>query len=112
MEFVKSYHKVNMNLMKNMHFLVFDFYKEIFMEKTDFEKISKVDTVIMNIKKNKLLSFGDDEKFPHFVFENHNIMKNDEFEKKINEKKKEERKKQTINEEKTLEKKNKIFNQH
>ena len=105
MEFVKNYHKVNMNLMKKVHFLVFDFYKEIFVEKKDFERISKVDTVIMNIKKNKLSSFGDDDKYPHFVFENHNIMKNDESEKKINEKKKEERKRQTINEEKTLEKK-------
>ena len=105
MEFVKSYFKVDMNIMKNVHFLVFDFYKEIFVEKKDFQRFSKVDSVIMDIKKNKISSFGDDEKYPHFVFENHNIMKDDEFEKKINEKKKEERKLRTMNEEKTLEKK-------
>ena len=104
-ELVKSYYKVNLNTMKKVHFLIFDFYKEIFVEKKEFEKISKVDNIIMNMKKNKLFSFGDDEKYPNFVFENHNIMKNDEFEKKINEKKKEESKIRIINEEKILEKK-------
>ena len=103
MEFVKSYYKVNMDIMKKVHFLVFDFYKEVFVEKKDFRKLSKVDSVIMDIKKNKISSFGKDEKYPHFVFENHNIMKGDEFDKKKNERK--ETKLRTMNEEKTLEKK-------
>ncbi len=52
------------------------------MEKKYFQKFSKVDNDIMDIKKNKISSIGDDEKYPHFIFENHNIMKDNEFSKK------------------------------
>ena len=104
MEFINSYYKVNIEKEK-YHFLIFDYYKEIFVEKKNFERISKVETILKQIKKNYSSFLDEDEKYPSLLFENENIIKRDEKEKQMEEKKKEEKKMLIINEEKILEKK-------
>ena len=104
-EYINNFYNVNLT-MKNIHFLIFDFYKEIFKEKKDFKKISTVEEILNKIKAGNLNCFGDrDEKYPIILFENKNLVKNDE-EAKISEKKQVEEVNTIIkNEEKILEKK-------
>ena len=104
-EYINNFYNVNLT-MKNIHFLIFDFYKEIFKEKKDFKKISTVEEILNKIKAGNLNCFGDrDEKYPIILFENKNFVKNDE-EAKISEKKHVEEVNTKIkNEEKILEKK-------
>ena len=105
MDYINNYYSVNLKS-DNIHFLVFDFYKEIFVEKKDFERLSKIEIILRNLQKNNNLSyFGDEEKYPVFLFENQNLMKKDENEKKMEEKKKAEKQLKSKKEEKILEKK-------
>ena len=86
-EYINNFYNVNLT-MNNIHFLIFDFYKEIFKEKKDFKKISTVEEILNKIKAGNLNCFGDrDEKYPIILFENKNLVKNDE-EAKISEKNK------------------------
>ena len=103
--YIYNYYQLNMNI-KKIHFLIFDFYKEIFIEKKDVEKISSMEYYIRELKNGNLNCFGDDdEKYHMILFENQNVMKkstkNEEYEEEKNDKKK----LRTKQEEKILEKK-------
>ena len=104
MEFINSYYSVNLSS-KNIHFLIFDFYKEIFVEQKDFQRLSTVELILRDLQKNNINDFADEEKYPMFLFENQNLMKRDEKEKIIEERKREEKKIRSKNEEKILERK-------
>ena len=98
-----NYYTVNM---KHIHFLVFDFYREIFVEKKDIEKAPKIEIILRNLKKDYLSQFCDDDKYPFIVVKNENKKRDGINDNKQNgEKAKEENKKKLINEEKILEKK-------
>jgi hypothetical protein len=49
MEFINNYYSLNLN-MNNIHFLIFDFYKEIFVEKKDIKKVSSMDLILRELK--------------------------------------------------------------
>ena len=104
-EFINDYYNLSLSKDK-IHFLVFDFYKEIFVEKKDLKKISTMEHILNELKNGNLNCFGDDDgKYQMFLFENKNLMKKDEDEKIFEEKKIEEKKIKTKKEEKILEKK-------
>ena len=105
MEFINNYYSLSLN-MNNIHFLIFDFYKEIFVEKKDVKKVSSMDHILRELKKGNLDCFGDnDEKYPMIVFESQNFMKKGDDKKKFEAKKIEEKKIKTKKEEQILEKK-------
>ena len=105
MEFINNYYSLNLN-MNNIHFLIFDFYKEIFVEKKDIKKVSSMELILRELKNGNLNCFGDnDEKYPMIVFESQNIMKKGDDEKKFEAMKIEEKKIKTKKEEQILEKK-------
>ena len=91
-EYINNYYSLNLNMNK-IHFLVFDFYKEIFVEKKDTKKISTMEYILNELKNGNFNCFGDDDgKYQMFLFENQkNLMKKNEDEKKIEEKKIEEK---------------------
>ena len=86
-EYINNYYKLNLN-MNNICFFVFDFYKEIFVEKKGIKKISRMENILNELKKGNFNSFGDDHgNYPIIIFEKKNFVKNGEEVKKIEEKK-------------------------
>ena len=89
-----DYYKIDTSKIK---FLIFDFYKEIFIEGDQNEKISKVEVILSNIKNN--FSSINKEQYPYIILQNNKMKK--KIEKKENKKQKDI----IINEEKLLKKK-------
>ena len=89
-----NFYQVNMT---NIHFLEFDFNKEIFIENKNFKKISQVENVLTNFDK----LYKSDDKYTSILLG----IKKDETDKKLEEMQIEEKKIKILNEEKILEKK-------
>ena len=61
-----AYYKVNLN---KIHYLIYDFNKDMFVEGNKNEISLKVDTIINNIKKqNNIINIEKDEKYPFISF--------------------------------------------
>ena len=102
-EYINSYYHLNTDI-KKIRLLIFDFYKEIFIEKKDGEKISNMDYYLRELRNGNFNCFGDeDEKYHMILFENQNIMKKNT--KNKEEENNEKKKLRTKQEEKILEKK-------
>ena len=63
---LNNYYKVDLN---NIRLLIYDFNKEAIIEE-DYKKISKIENIIINSKKE--ISIGKDEKYPFVSFKHNN----------------------------------------
>ena len=85
--FFKSFHKVNLN---NIYLLIYDFNKEMIIEKNEKEYKTKIEEILNNIKKKKSIDIGRDEDFPFYSYKNIKYsIKDKNKNKKINEKRNE-----------------------
>ena len=93
-----GYYKVNL---EKIHFMIFDFYKEIFIEGNKNEKVSKIEH-LLKIGKNDYNSIiSKDRKYPFVVMPKTKAEKN----KELSEDKIVEKRDKILNEQKLLEKK-------
>ena len=102
-EMISNYYKVNLS---NIHFMIFDFNKDMIVEGDKKEIIFKIDNIINSSKnKNNIINIGKDERYPFISY------KNTKEEKKNNNKVEEQNKllnnniNSIINEEKSFERK-------
>ena len=65
--YINNYYKVNLN---KMHFMIFDFNKEMIIEGNKDEIAIKIDNIINNSKKENEINLGKDENYPYFSFKN------------------------------------------
>ena len=67
-EIISNYYKVNLS---NMHFMIFDFNKDMIVEGDKNEIIYKIDNIINSSKnKNNIINIGKDEGYPFISFKN------------------------------------------
>ena len=67
-EMICNYYKVNLS---NIHFMIFDFNKDMVVEGNKNEIIFKIDNIINSSKsKNNIINIGKDERFPFISFKN------------------------------------------
>ena len=105
-----SYFKVNLS---NIHYMVYDFYKDMVIDGKKTEVVSKIETIMNNSKNQTSLDFGKDERFSFislFHPKNKNKKNNKDNTSKGNDlnnniKNNEDENKKIINEEKLFEKK-------
>ena len=96
-DFSNDYYKIDFSKIK---FLIFDFYKEIFIEGDKNEKMSKVEIVLSKLKKDIYTNNMNKEHYPYITLQNKKQNK-----KKIEKKENNIQKDLLFNEEKLLEKK-------
>ncbi len=65
--YINNYYKVNLS---QMHFMIYDFNKEMIIEGNKNEIASKIDNIINNSKKGNEINSGKDENYPFFSFKN------------------------------------------
>jgi len=97
-----SYYKVNLN---NMHFMIFDFNKDMIVEGNKKEIILKMESIIHSFKnKDNIINIGKDERYPFISFK---TIKEDKKDKKKNEENEllNNGQNSVINEQKSLERK-------
>ena len=95
-----NYYKVNLN---NIHFMIFDFNKDMIVEGNKNEINFKIENIINNAKKKDIIiNVGKDEKYPLISLQNNKIEKKN---KKINNNKIVNEITNKINEEKSFAKK-------
>ena len=98
--YINNYYKVYLN---NIHYMIYDFNKDMFVEGNKNEIISKVEYILNNSKKqNNIVIIGKDEKYPFISFKNNKEMKKSLNEKLENETKIDDNQKNINNEEKIL----------
>ena len=67
-EMVSNYYKVNLS---NIHFMIFDYNKDMIVEGNKDEIIYKIDNIINSSKnKNNIFNIGKDERYPFISFKN------------------------------------------
>ena len=67
-EMASNYYKVNLS---NMHFMIFDFNKDMIVEGDKNEIVFKIDNIINSSKnKNNIINIGKDERYPFISFKN------------------------------------------
>ena len=97
-----NYYKVNLN---NMHFMIFDFNKDMIVEGNKKEIILKMESIIHSFKnKDNIINIGKDERYPFISFK---TIKEDKKDKKKNEENEllNNGQNSVINEQKSLERK-------
>ena len=57
---INSYYKVKLN---NIHYMIYDFYKNMIVEGNKNEIVSKVEAIMTNTKNMELINFEKDERF-------------------------------------------------
>ena len=88
---MSNYYKVNLS---KIHYMIYDFNKDMFIEGKKNEIIAKVDDILNNSKKqNNIINIGKDERYPFILFKNSkegiiNSKKKNETDNIINEKNK------------------------
>ena len=92
-----SYYKVNL---ENIHFMIFDFYKEIFVEGNKNEKVSKIEHLLKTGKNDYNSIISKDIKYPFIMIPKSKAEKN----KDLSEDKIIEKRDKILNEQKILEK--------
>ena len=104
-EMISNYYKVNLS---NIHFMIFDFNKDMIVEGDKNEIVFKIDNIINSSKyKNNIISIGNDERYPFISFKNTKEDKRNKSKNKVEEKNKllNNNTNSIINEEKSFERK-------
>jgi len=104
-EMVNNYYKVNLS---NIHFMIFDFNKDMIVEGDKNEIIFKIDSIINSSKnKNNIINIGKDERYPFISYKNTKEEKKNKNKNKVEEQNKllNNNINSVINEEKSFERK-------
>ena len=104
-EMASNYYKVNLS---NMHFMIFDFNKDMIVDGDKNEIVFKIDNIINSSKnKNNIINIGKDERYPFISFKNTKEDKKNKNKNKVEEKNKilNNNINSIINEEKSFERK-------
>ena len=104
-EMISNYYKVNLS---NIHFMIFDFNKDMIVEGDKNEIIFKIDSIINSSKnKNNIINIGKDERYPFISYKNTKEEKKNKNKNKVEDKNKllNNNINSIINEEKSFERK-------